>query len=79
MSDDLTQTPQFNILYRLREYWSVPQPYVAEIERRLNRAKWQGDELEEARRRIKWLEQHVPPEILNPPAVQTKGVRFTGD
>lgn len=79
MSDDLSNTPQWNLLYRLREYWGVP-PYVTqEIERRLNGGKSAADELEWAKRRIAHLEQHVPPEIANPPAAQSYAPRFTGD
>lgn len=78
-ADDLSNVPQFNLLYRLREYWRVPANVTAEIERRLNRGRRAADDLEWAKRRIAFLEQHVPPEILNPPQVAVGGPRFTGD
>jgi hypothetical protein len=79
MSDDLSTVPQFNLLYRLREYFSVPANWTAELERRLNRGKYAADELESAKRRIAYLEQHVPPEIINPPKREACRPRFTGD
>lgn len=79
MADDLSQTPTWNLLYRIRENFSVPLSITQELERRLNRGKRAADELEWAKRRIAFLEQHVPPEILNPPEQVRYAPKFTGD
>lgn len=79
MADDLSQTPQWNLLHRLRENFSVPLLITQELERRLNRGRWAADELESAKRRILFLEQHVPPEVLNPPEPVRRAPKFTGD
>lgn len=80
-AEDMTKTPQFNLLYRLREYWGVPAYFTAELERRLNMGKWATQQLAWAERRIAFLEQHVPPEVAHPPRQETgrRGPRFTGD
>jgi len=76
---DESQTPTWNLLYRIRENFSVPLCITQELERRLSRGRRAADELEWAKRRILFLEQHVPPEILNPPEPVRYAPRFTGD
>lgn len=79
MADDLSQTPTWNLLYRIRENFSVPLSITQELERRISAAKETAARLEWAQRRIAFLEHHVPPEILNPPEPVRYAPRFTGD
>lgn len=79
MRTDESQTPTWNLLYRLRENFSVPLCITQELERRIAAAKETEAKLEWAKRRILFLEQHVPPEVLNPPAPVRHAPKFTGD
>ena len=80
MKEDLSKVEQGSLLARLRVGFNVPEELVNEISYRLNRGKFHQGMREQAERRVAFLEQHVPPEILKPKAVEPSyGPRFTGD
>lgn len=78
--EDLSKVEQSTLLSRLQNNFGVPEELVREISVRLNDGRYQQCMREQAERRVEYLEQHVAPEILNPPAVETRRVpRWTGD
>lgn len=79
MRTDESQTPTWNLLYRLREYFGVPPIITQELERRIAAAKETQAKLEWAERRIAYLEYHAAPEVLNPPDPVRHAPKFTGD
>lgn len=80
MTEDLSKVEQGTLLNRLRVGFGVPEDLVREIGYRLNRVGFERGMREQAERRVEFLEQHVAPEILNPPAVHAaRGPRWTGD
>lgn len=79
MNEDLSKLEQWTLLNRLRLNFGVPEDLVREISYRLNDGKHQRDMREQAERRVAYLSQHVPAEVLTPQRTETRRPRFTGD